>query len=1276
MLEVLHARVRQHAALAPVRLHRVVCVVAPRHLEQQLPVVLAAVQLVLAPVRLRRVHAARPATVSDVVQSPVKAPQLVRDVAVQLALHRRQRVEAREATDAAVPVDDGARQRICCVVRQNDFVRHDFVVGFLPQLRHAVVQSRLFLRDAVKLRRLLRRVLRASLLVADFLVLDVQSVLTQEVQQLVFVHGPLALQKPLDAAPLDFLILHAVPLQVRHDGRRAHLLPSEVFYFALQLRVEVALASPAVHLLRHVLRERLVHVVDAEACVLDVVDKLAPLVLVPGLVWDDLPEGVARPLLDVLRRIRRLQQRQRLAERNHALRFRLEVARRNFRRVVVHLHDVLRRAVPDGIALALEGALHRLRRALALRRVHQDAADDFVLLERVVRVVFGRASDFIDHRFDFLVQRLEARRVLLLALLAQSPFLRVHLVHVSEVRRRHRVHPRRAEPEVARASVVCKVHRPHDVLRRHRPMQLFEAPAVAARVEHLLAVPDAALSQQAVQLSANPRLHVLVVHAPAQCVACRQHVVLALGLSAVLVHRPRILGKVLDGEDADVLCHRVVDAFLALLRHLFRRPSLALRHPLQVALAPVRVVFADDLLDGVVLLAQRLLRALAFPQVRADLCQSLRPHLVEEHPKVVVAVFVPLLRPLDRLQRLALRREVCRAHRVLARQPLRDVVQRHLRFVSEEHFQRARLAEDAVRDFVAQLLDAVVDAPHRLVLDFALHARVAVRRRPCVASVHLVPPVRFRVDGAAREHDGIRAVHLVSLFRSHDGDGRRGDSSQLHHPAHLVVVEVVLCHQRLRHLHRLVQREAVLDFDVPGVVVGNILVRRRRQLRLRHVVENPALDFRLAFCYSVCGAVGSCSPDYVIGIVQETGRSVFVKHMKRSAVPSLVVHPRLRVIQPVGAFYAIDALVVQHHVLVYSDKQRLSVRIHVLREYAHFVAVLPRKNRVFHQLRQPRHRAVWHAVLLVSRLFVVGLRKHKRQLLQSCISQYTRRASIVELVVPRHPSSSVFFQLLSDSHISRVVDAESLRWSGHPVRRRRVLRVRIVSALRHHAAHAVVELFRVIAEPIQRAVRVAEYFIQRIVYGLFHLLRRRVLRQIDNAAQFLQVLLINRPQLLRAVFLLDALAHALSQSGVPVCRVVVVFVSPQLLRRRAQVVRLNCHLARCPNCAGISRGSVLRHFLSSEEERHVQPGLFFDCLPQRAQAVVPHLLRHHLHALCLRRLLESVVLQALFRKVLSSILSSTCCSALFSGASWSAFFHASSLSSGTHTSVPSSVSIV
>ena len=62
--------------------------------------------------------------------------------------------------------------------------------------------------------------------------------------------------------------------------------------------------------------------------------------------------------------------------------------------------------------------------------------------------------------------------------------------------------------------------------------------------------------------------------------------------------------------------------------------------------------------------------------------------------------------------------------------------------------------------------------------------------------------------------------------------------------------------------------------------------------------------------------------DYVIGIVQETGRSVFVKHMKRSAVPSLVVHPRLRVIQPVGAFYAIDALVVQHHVFVYSDKRK------------------------------------------------------------------------------------------------------------------------------------------------------------------------------------------------------------------------------------------------------------------------------------------------------------------------------------------------------------------
>ena len=493
-----------------------------------------------------------------------------------------------------------------------------------------------------------------------------------------------------------------------------------------------------------------------------------------------------------------------------------------------------------GITFLAERRLHRRRSLLAFGRLCNDAAQVLLLLEAVVVLVHRGEHQIVHHTVKIDAEVSQRLCVLLLAYRAQSCLVRVHLVHGFVFLRGRRRQRLRRDAVYICALGRGHIHCLHDVLGRVVPMRLRKAAPAAIR-HGVLAVVDAALAQQPLQLWLHP-----VFHRPQRIVpaSARRDQFKHLGrcgflvdiarASAALIELLRAPDEVLHPVREHVVLHVVVDALL-----LGFRP----------AVQEIGVLLCIDISNGLLRRFHLFRRqALAGHQLHRQPRHFLFAHRVKVSPDGRVAEeTVELLVAVYRFKALALALKECRLHLRMVRQLVGDLFRLPSGIILQSDLaQRTAALENAARKLAGKVLDPVVERPPRFVVYAALHYGVIVRRRPCVAAVDLVPAVRLRINGPAREDGGVFAVVGVPLFCLHDGDGRRRPRTDVECAPQLLLGHVVHGNQRFRFLYRLVQAE--LHFR------GRLQRRQRQRLNARNFpvaffCASGYTTFRGAFLY-------------------------------------------------------------------------------------------------------------------------------------------------------------------------------------------------------------------------------------------------------------------------------------------------------------------------------------------------------------------------------------------------------------------------------------------
>ena len=546
---------------------------------------------------------------------------------------------------------------------------------------------------------------------------------------------------------------------------------------------------------------------DGELHPLQPVHQRLPLFVVAGLVLYDVHARGRLHRCDLFRRCAGWRDDgRRLAEGDYSLRLRLVVSRRDVGCAVNERKDALGVPVGYGITFLAERRLHRRHGFLPLGRLCNDAAQVLLFLEGVVEPVFCGTQQIVRHPVKVDAEVSQRLLVFLFAHRAQSRLVRVHLVHVPIFPRGRCCQCLRCHAVHVRALGCRHVHGLHDVLRRVVPVCLCKA-ASAAVGHYILAVVDAPLAQQPLQLWLHPVFHrpQRIVPASARCdhlhhLGRRGFLVDLARASAALIELLRAPDEVLHPVREHVVLHVVVDALLLGFRS---------------AVQEVGVFLCIDLPNGL-LRRFHLFRcqALAGHQLHRQPCHFLFAHRVEVPLNGCVAEeTVELLVTVHRFKALALALKECRLHLRMVRQLVGDLFRLPSGLILQSDLaQRAAALENAARKLAGQVLDVLIERPPRLVVHLALYQRIVLCRCPCVAAVHLVTRVCLRVYGGTWEHYAGISVLRVPLRRVHDGHGRGWDAAPVQgRVTNNRPVLVVYGNQVFRPLHRLVDGEALLD---------------------------------------------------------------------------------------------------------------------------------------------------------------------------------------------------------------------------------------------------------------------------------------------------------------------------------------------------------------------------------------------------------------------------------------------------------------------------------
>ena len=478
---------------------------------------------------------------------------------------------------------------------------------------------------------------------------------------------------------------------------------------------------------------------EGETGVVHAVDLGKAVRVVSGLVFQHPHTGLLQTVPQLLAAVVRNDGGQHLVKADGPLGLGLKVAGGHFRRRLVDGLDVLGRLAADFVPLLGEGPHDSVHRPLSLGRFHQDAADDVALDEGIVGMSLVSLLDLRDDAADLVINGLELCFILGPLVHAQPPTVRLDLLDAAVFRRRHGLQGLGAcAPGVAAALLLALLHRLDDVLQGVGIVELREAAEIAGGGVGVLAIVDARLAQQAVQLPGNPLLNGVVIHGAAQRVRGSHPVNFALGRAAVLVHIPCVVNDVLQGEDGNAV-HGIVDAGLPSFVDLRVGPMPLDGHSAEHGFALFPVVVPENVADDLGILAQGVLHALAGLQVGLDFSQRVHAQAVNHLLQGVVTELVPHLVHLHRLQALALVCQIGRSHRVRGGQLLRQLCRAPGAGVVDAHrAQGGAVPEDAPGH------GDIPGQPVQLVLHlgclFAVHGVIYSRscRRPGVAAVHLV----------------------------------------------------------------------------------------------------------------------------------------------------------------------------------------------------------------------------------------------------------------------------------------------------------------------------------------------------------------------------------------------------------------------------------------------------------------------------------------------------------------------------------------------------------
>ena len=188
-----------------------------------------------------------------------------------------------------------------------------------------------------------------------------------------------------------------------------------------------------------------------------------------------------------------------------------KVPGRDLCHVVVQLQDPLRRVLADDVPFLRKHLADGRRRPLALRRLHQDAAQDLLFFKAARRVCRRLAADALHHFRDLAVRFFQLLVVCFIRHLLQPALVCPHFVQ-RPILRRGRAHQGlgRKSPRALSSCLLLLVHGLHKVFQRVGIVQLCKAAPVAGSRVGVFSVVNSFFTQHLFHLRQQPLFHIRV----------------------------------------------------------------------------------------------------------------------------------------------------------------------------------------------------------------------------------------------------------------------------------------------------------------------------------------------------------------------------------------------------------------------------------------------------------------------------------------------------------------------------------------------------------------------------------------------------------------------------------------------------------------------------------------------------------------------------------------------------------------------------------------------